>query len=114
MFYRKKLIEVSLPLEAQRLGLEAHGSDLNPVAVLITKALIEIPPKFKDRSPVNPEVQQKKNLNAWHGARGLAEDVRYYGKWMRDEAQKRIGYLYPKVQLPQEYGSGEATVIAWL
>jgi putative DNA methylase len=110
----------SIPLEAQRLGLEAHGSDLNPVAVLITKALIEIPPKFANKSPVNPEAQQKKNLNAWNGAQGLAEDVRYYGKWMRDEAEKKIGHLYPKVQLtpyegkPQEYGSSEATVIAWL
>ena len=36
----------SLPLEAQRLGLEAYASDLNPVAVLINKAMIEIPPKF--------------------------------------------------------------------
>jgi putative DNA methylase len=104
----------SIPLEAQRLGLEAHGSDLNPVAVLITKALIEIPPKFANKSPVNPNSQRKKNLDTWHGARGLADDVRYYGQWMRDEAQKRIGHLYPKVQLPQEYGSGEATVIAWL
>jgi adenine-specific DNA methylase len=101
----------SIPLEAQRLGLEAHGSDLNPVAVLITKALIEIPPKFANQPPVNPEAQQKKNLNAWHGAQGLAEDVRYYGKWMRDEAQKRIGHLYPKVYLtpqpPLLKGEGE-------
>jgi very-short-patch-repair endonuclease len=89
----------SIPLEAQRLGLEAHGSDLNPVAVLITKALIEIPPKFKDLSPVNPEAQKKLKINKWNGAQGLAEDVRYYGKWMRDEAFKRIGHLYPKVQI---------------
>ncbi len=86
----------SIPLEGQRLGMEAHGSDLNPVAVLITKALVEIPPKFAGRPPVNPEVQ------------------RYYGKWMRDEAERRIGYLYPKVMLTKEYGGGEATVIAWL
>ncbi|HEY9872468.1 MAG TPA: DUF1156 domain-containing protein [Candidatus Obscuribacterales bacterium] len=104
----------SIPLEAQRLGLEAHGSDLNPVAVLITKALIEIPPKFKDQPPVNPEVQKKLKTGRWYGAQGLAEDVRYYGKWMRDEAEKRIGHLYPKVKLPVEYGGGEATVIAWL
>ncbi|MBD2075495.1 DUF1156 domain-containing protein [Phormidium sp. FACHB-592] len=104
----------SIPLEAQRLGLEAHASDLNPVAVLINKALIEIPPKFKDMSPVNPEARQKLKVNQWKGAQGLAEDVRYYGKWMRDEAEKRIGHLYPKVKLPQEYGEGEATVIAWL
>ncbi|MHC5862181.1 tetratricopeptide repeat protein [Nostoc sp.] len=104
----------SIPLEAQRLGLEAHGSDLNPVAVLITKALIEIPPKFKDKPPVNPEAQKKLKTARWYGAQGLAEDVRYYGQWMRDEAFKRIGHLYPKVNLPQEYGGGEATVIAWL
>lgn len=104
----------SIPLEAQRLGLEAHGSDLNPVAVLITKALIEIPPKFKDMPPVNPEAQKKLKTSRWYGAQGLAEDVRYYGKWMRDEAEKRIGHLYPKVKLPQEYGGGEATIIAWL
>ncbi|MGL5923814.1 DUF1156 domain-containing protein [Chroococcidiopsis sp.] len=113
----------SIPLEAQRLGLEAHGSDLNPVAVLITKALIEIPPKFADRPPVNPDSQSKiipnqksktKNLKSHFGAQGLAEDVRYYGQWMRDKAFKQIGHLYPKVDLPQEYGGGEATVIAWL
>lgn len=90
----------SIPLEAQRLGLEAHGSDLNPVAVLITKALIEIPPKFKDMPPVNPEAQKKLKTSRWYGAQGLAEDVRYYGKWMRDEAEKRIGHLYPKVVIP--------------
>ena len=89
----------SIPLEAQRLGIEAHGSDLNPVAVLITKALIEIPPKFKDKPPVNPEARKTKDINQWRGAQGLAEDVRYYGKWMRDEAEKRIGHLYPKVYL---------------
>ncbi len=104
----------SIPLEAQRLGLVAYGSDLNPVAVLISKALIEIPPKFKDKPPVNPEAQKKLKITEWYGAQGLAEDVRYYGQWMRDEAFKRIGHLYPKVTLPQEYGGGDATVIAWL
>jgi putative DNA methylase len=104
----------SIPLEAQRLGLEAHASDLNPVAVLITKALIEIPPKFAGRPPVNPAVQKSLMGSDWSGARGLADDIRYYGKWMRDEAEKRIGYLYPKVTLPREHGGGEATVIAWL
>lgn len=98
----------SIPLEAQRLGLEAHGSDLNPVAVLITKALIEIPPKFAGQPPVNPESRDKiGNEGNWRGAKGLAEDVRYYGKWMRDEAEKRIGHLYPK-------GPNGETVIAWL
>jgi putative DNA methylase len=103
----------SIPLEAQRLGLEAHASDLNPVAVLINKALIEIPPKFAGIPPVNP-VSRGQSSAAWKGAAGLAADVRYYGKWMRDEAEKRIGHLYPKVQLPKEHGGGEATVIAWL
>lgn len=104
----------SIPLEAQRLGLEAHASDLNPVAVLITKALIEIPPKFAGRPPVNPEARKSLMGGDWHGARGLADDIRYYGKWMRDEAEKRIGHLYPKVTLSKEYGGGEAAVIAWL
>ncbi|MDI6712188.1 MAG: DUF1156 domain-containing protein [Anaerosomatales bacterium] len=105
----------SIPLEAQRLGLEAHGSDLNPVAVLITKALIEIPPKFADRPPVHPEARAARlDAGQWRGATGLAEDVRRYGAWMRDEAEKRIGHLYPKAALPPEHGGGEATVIAWL
>jgi putative DNA methylase len=104
----------SIPLEVQRLGLEAHASDINPVAVLITKALIEIPPRFKNMPPVNPEARVEAKLSSWSGAQGLAEDVRYYGQWVRDEAQKRIGHLYPKVALPPEQGGGEATVIAWL
>lgn len=105
----------SIPLEAQRLGLEAHGSDLNPVAVLITKAMIEIPPKFANQPPVNPEARKKMQTKIggqdWPGASGLAEDVRYYGRWMRDEAEKIIGHLYPKAKLPN---GKEATVIAWI
>lgn len=105
----------SIPLEAQRLGLEAHGSDLNPVAVMITKALIEIPPKFAGQPPVNPAARKQFGRDAgWQGATGLAEDIRYYGQWMRDEAEKRIGRYYPKVALPREQGGGESTVIAWL
>ena len=105
----------SIPLEAQRLGLEAHASDLNPVPVLITKSLIEIPPKFAGKPPVNPESKKKLSASgSWKGAAGLAEDIRYYGQWMRDEAERRIGHLYPKVKLPKEQGGGEATVIAWL
>jgi putative DNA methylase len=105
----------SIPLEAQRLGLEAHASDLNPVPVLINKALIEIPPRFAGKPPVNPESRRKLGASgSWKGAAGLAEDIRYYGQWMRDEAEKRIGRLYPKVKLPKEHGGGEATVIAWL
>ena len=102
----------SIPLEAQRLGLEAHGSDLNPVAVLITKALVEIPPRFAGRPPANPE--GRRLLRTWDGAEGLAHDVRHYGAWMRTEAERRIGHLYPKATLPKEMGGGEATVIAWL
>ncbi len=104
----------SIPLEAQRLGLRAYGSDLNPVAVMISKALVEFPPKFAGRPPVNPESRKKlANGGAWNakGAQGLAEDVRYYGRWMRDEAYQRIGHLYPKVELPD---GSKATVIAWL
>ncbi|GAB4287828.1 MAG: hypothetical protein Kow0067_13210 [Coriobacteriia bacterium] len=103
----------SIPLEAQRLGLEAHGSDLNPVAVLITKALIEIPPRFAGRPPVHPDARDSRlGDDAWPRATGLAEDVRRYGAWMREEAQARIGRLYPTVTLPPEHGGGEATVIA--
>jgi putative DNA methylase len=120
----------ALPLEAQRLGLEAYASDLNPVAVLINKAMIEIPPKFSGMPPVNPESRSKKELikREWKGAQGLAEDVRFYGQWMRDEAEKRIGHLYPKVLITPEmvndpenprpdlkpYEGQELTVIAWL
>jgi putative DNA methylase len=104
----------SIPLEGQRLGLEAHGSDLNPVAVLISKALIEIPPRFANHRPINPEAKLSLLGDAWAGAHGLAADIRYYGQWMRNEAEKRIGQFYPKVTLPREQGEGEASVIAWL
>jgi putative DNA methylase len=104
----------SIPLEAQRLGLEAHASDLNPVAVLINKALIEIPPKFTDCPPVNPESRKKYLHKEWKGAEGLSKDVRHYSEWMCKEAWKRIGHLYPKVKLPKEQGGGETTVIAWI
>ena len=117
----------ALPLEAQRLGLEAHASDLNPVAVLINKAMIEIPPRFAGRPPVNPDAQAEFARGArWNGkgAQGLAEDVRYYGRWMRDEAEKRIGHLYPKIEVTgamaaerpdlKRYVGRRLTVIAWL
>ena len=105
----------AIPLEAQRLGLEAHASDLNPVAVMINKAMIEIPPRFAGMAPVNPEAQASiGGSEAWSGAQGLAEDVRYYGEWMKQEAYKRIGHLYPKVKVPEEQGGGKATVIAWI
>jgi len=116
----------ALPLEAQRLGLESYASELNPVAVLINKAMIEIPPKFAGQPPVNPEASKDNTLfeRTWKGAEGLAEDVRYYGKWMRDEAEKSIGHLYPKVEITEEmaeerldlkqYVGQSLTVIAWL
>ncbi len=119
----------ALPLEAQRLGLESHASDLNPVAVLINKAMIEIPPRFAGKPPVNPAWRGKRAdeqamTTQWRGAQGLAEDVRHYGQWMRNEAEKRIGHLYPKVEVTAEmvkvrpdlkpYQGQKLTVIAWL
>lgn len=117
----------AIPLEAQRLGLEAHASDLNPVAVLINKAMIEIPPKFAGRKPVGPIPDGEKQADMhedWSGARGLAEDVRRYGHWMREQADKRIGHLYPKIAISkgmaserkdlEPYVGQELTVIAWL
>lgn len=117
----------AIPLEAQRLGLESHASDLNPVAVLINKAMIEIPPKFAGRKPVGPVPageKQTKMAEDWSGARGLAEDVRRYGHWMREQAHKRIGHLYPQVEITTEmakirpdlkqYIGQKLTVIAWL
>ena len=117
----------ALPLEAQRLGLESYASDLNPVPVMINKAMIEIPPLFANQKPVHPIDEE----NAWieekreyKGAQGLAEDVAYYGKWMRDEAEKKIGHLYPKVKITkemvserpdlQQYLGDELTVIAYI
>lgn len=104
----------AIPLEAQRLGLKAHAHDLNPVAVMINKAMIEIPPRFAGMAPVNPDVRTSRMPQAWSRAQGLAEDVRYYGEWMKQEAFRRIGHLYPKVKVPREQGGGEATVIAWI
>lgn len=98
----------SIPLEAQRLGLEAHASDLNPLAVLINKALIEISPKFAGMAPVHPGGNDQTH---YQRAEGLAEDVRYYGQWMRDEAERRIGHHYPKVKAPD---GTEHNVIAWI
>lgn len=101
----------SIPLEAQRLGLPAYGSDLNPVAVMIGKAMIEIPPKFKDMPPIHPGIKER---SFYRNAEGLAEDVKHYGAWMREKARERIGHLYPQVDLPKEYGGGKAKVIAWI
>ena len=103
----------SIPLEAQRLGLPAYGSDLNPVAVMIGKAMIEIPPKFKDMPPIHPG-EKERGFGEYKNAEGLAEDVKYYGERMREEALKRIGHLYPKVELPNALGGTKATVVAWI
>lgn len=100
----------ALPLEAQRLGLQSHASDLNPVAVTINKAMIEIPPRFAGREPVGPLIEAERGtkkatkdaFDDWRGARGLAEDVRRYGAWMREQALQRIGHLYPQVQITPE------------
>ncbi len=112
----------TIPLEAQRLGLEAFASDLNPVAVLINKAMIEIPPKFAGKPPVFPGANTA--LTSWAGAAGLAEDVRRYGQWMRNEAFKRIGHLYPPIEITKaivkerpdlkQFEGEKLTVIAWL
>lgn len=101
----------SIPLEAQRLGLPAYGSDLNPVAVMIGKAMIELPPKFKNQEPIHPG---GKGRNHYRNAEGLAEDVRYYGEWLQSRAFEKIGTLYPKIDLPKDYGGGKATSIAWV
>lgn len=98
----------SIPLEARRLGLEAHASDLNPLAVLINKALVEIPPRFTGAEPIHPGGGAQR---FYERAQGLAEDLRYYGTWMRNEAEARIGHLYPKAVGPD---GSEYTVIAWI
>jgi putative DNA methylase len=98
----------TIPLEAQRLGLRAIATDLNPVAVLIGKALVELPSKFANRKPVNPNVNK---LHQWRGAQGLAADLRHYGAWVHEQAQKRIDHLYPKVRLTD--GAAELRAIAW-
>ena len=96
----------SIPLEAQRLGLEVRASDLNPVAVLIVKALVEIPHRFNGRPPVHPREGTVKAVETWLGAQGLAADFRHYGAWLHSQAVERIGHLYPRIALPKEYGGG--------
>ncbi|MTI83875.1 MAG: DUF1156 domain-containing protein [Firmicutes bacterium] len=104
----------SIPIEAQRLGLEVFATDINPVAVLTNKALIEILPEFSDHPPVNPETTGNKlNQRSWSRAQGFANDVQYYGNWMLTQAKKRLGHLYPKIKLPESYGGSEVNVIAW-
>ena len=104
----------AIPLEAQRLGLVAHAHDLNPVAVSINKAMIDIPARFSGCKPVNPESRHQLGKEQSYKAQGIAEDVQYYGKWIRDEAFNRIGHLYPKMKVPTEQGGGEVPVIAWI
>ncbi len=105
----------SIPLEANRLGFEVHAGDLNPVAVLLNKCNLELAPRWAGRPPVNPEDRKRiGGTEAWHGSHGLAADVRYYGRLICDRARQKIGHLYPKVRLPNEYGGSEANVIAWI
>lgn len=122
----------SIPLEAQRLGLTAYASDLNPVAALMNRALIELPPRYAGLPPVNPEARSEwrdvrsepEEMSVSHssllssrfseGVKGLADDVRFYGAWMRDEAQRQVGHLFPQIELPSRYGGGEAPIVAWL
>lgn len=104
----------SIPLEAQRLGLPSFGGDLNPVSVLISKAMVEFPPLFNDYPPINPANHTDLTLKHWEGMQGMIEDIHYYGKWILERARERIGYLYPKVRLPKEYGREEASVVAYL
>ena len=99
----------AIPLEAQRLGLTALAGDLNPVAVLINKAMIEIPPRFAGLPPVHPSVD--KDLTTWERVQGLAADVEAYGRWMREEAKQRIGHLYPDATAPD---GEKLTPIAWI
>ncbi len=101
----------SIPLEAQRLGLPAYGSDLNPVAVMIGKTMIEIPPNFKDMPPIHPGIKER---SFYRNAEGLAEDILYYAGRLRDRAWERIGHLYPTVTLEARDGGGEETVLAWI
>jgi putative DNA methylase len=105
----------SIPLEANRLGFDAYAGDINPVAVLLNKCNLELAPRWFERSPVNPEDRKQiGGTGAWHGTHGLAADVRYYGRLVRDRARQKIGHVYPKVRLPKEYGRSEANVIAWI
>lgn len=109
----------TIPMEAQRLGLTTFGSDLNPVAVMIGKALVEIPYRFSNLPPVGPvsvgnNVQDLTGTKKWEGVQGLAEDVSRYGSWMREEAFRQIGHLYPQVVLPKAHGGGKASVVVWL
>lgn len=104
----------AIPLEAHRLGLQTYAHDLNPVAVMINKSMIEIPPRFSGISPVNPDARINTISQTWSRAQGLANDVRYYGSWMKNEAKKKLDHMYPKAKIQSSKGSSEATVIAWI
>lgn len=99
----------AIALEAQRLGLEALSGDLNPVAVLIQRAMLEIPPRFAGRPPVHPDAGTA--LSSWERAQGLAADIEAYGRWMGEEAKRRIGHLYPDAIGPD---GAKHTPIAWI
>jgi putative DNA methylase len=65
----------SIPLEALRVGADAFASDLNPVAVLLNKVVLEYIPKYGQR---------------------LADEVRKWGQWIKAEAEKELAEFYPK------------------
>jgi putative DNA methylase len=99
----------AIPLEALRLGLPSYTGDLNPVAVLIQRAMLEIPSRFAGQAAVHPLARASQGV--WEGARGLAADVQEYAGWMKDEAHRRIGAFYPDAVLD---GAKVATPIAWI
>ena len=101
----------SIPLEANRLGLNATGSDLNPVSVLIGKALLELPQDYRGKKPLHPGVKLK---NHYKNFDGLAEDIIYFARKLRERTWKSIGHLYPKIQLESQNGKRDATVLAWI
>jgi putative DNA methylase len=105
----------SIPLEANRLGFEAHAGDLNPVAALLNKCNLEIAPIWTGHAPVNPHDRARiGGTDTWRGSYGLAADVRYYGRVILDEIRTKLGHLYPTVRLPKSHGGIEASVIAWI
>lgn len=104
----------AIPFEAQRLGLKVRAHDLNPVAVMINKAMVEIPSKFRGTAPVNPDIQRLATLSGWNNVSGLAEDTKYYGEKLKQKVFNKIGHMYPMAVLPKEYGGGTAPVVAWV
>jgi adenine-specific DNA methylase len=78
----------AIPLEALRLGCETHALELNPVAVLVLKAIIEYPRKFSKM-----EVKPRESLSS--SGNHFLEDLKKWGDWVLEEAKKEIGRFYP-------------------